>query len=322
MRFLICLISVMLLSGQNKPLTTSVPDAQRTYNAGDVRGAERQLLDILANAKKMGYGPFEVALVHSNLGVMYQDVGRARDAERCYLKASALLDADMTGDARTLWVRTVTNLASLYTENGQIGKAQRLLDRITKAESLSADDAARIQGTVASVDMVRGRKREAEEKFLTLFAYWERTGNPRAAAIIMNNLGVLAIERKDYQTAVERTRRAVELWQQALGPDHPAAVIATANYGSALLVSGRRAEAVDLLRRALEVVRQYPGDATPVMAQMSRLYAAALDANGERKLAKQVRAEAERLGAALSATDPARHTVDVLDFNAPQRRLR
>jgi tetratricopeptide (TPR) repeat protein len=313
MRLATYLACFILLPAQITRADVKIPAAGEHQGAGEVRAVAQQLVDLLAS-RAAELSPLETAMANSNLGVIYQDLGDSIRAEHAYLRARAILEPENSrAEYRTLWARTLNNLASMYVETGQYGKAERLVATVEKSEALDQDDAARLRGTMAGLHRVRGRLREAEEGYLSLLAWWEKKGNHREGAIVMNNLGVLSFDRNDPRTAAARFREAVELWRRTGNGEHPASMIATANYGSSLLATGKAREAVELLGKAVSMARHWHGDAAPVTAQITTLWAHALEANGEKTHARKIRTELKNVRSFVPV-NPGQHTVDILDL--------
>ena len=288
--------------------------AQQFYNSGDLRGAETELSALLSRPEAATSGCIANATAYSNLATVYQDMGRALDAERMYEKARDLLSPHLTDPvSRVLWFRTTGNLAAMYMETDQTGKAERLVKILSTFDMPKGEDTARFRGTQASLLMVRGREREAEEQFKTLLEYWREQKNYKECAVVLNNLGVLAIRRGDWRLSAERLHDSLWLWKRAMGAEHPAVLTASANYGYVLMQSGLKQEAAEFLEAALAAARKVHGEATPITAHLAELCSQAMRSTGRTKEAKSLKAEAERMSSALAA-QPGKHVVDVLDL--------
>ena len=316
MRVAIAFAFAILCHGQAED---SIARARELVNAGNLSEAAQELTALLNRPEAATYGPILTATAYSNLGTVLHDMGRPLDAERAYRKACDLLDplvSDQVG--RVLWFRTKNNLASMYLETDQPGKAERIIESLREFDIPEGEDRNRFRGTQASLLMVRGRGRDAEKLFESVLEYWQQHGNMVESAVVLNNLGVLALRRGEARTGLVKLGQALDVWKKAIGPNHPAVLSAAANYGYALLQAGRKDQAADVIESSLAVSRKVHGEATPITAHLTALYAAALRATGRDKEASRMKAEADRMSSALSATDPARHTVDVLDL-VPKR---
>jgi tetratricopeptide (TPR) repeat protein len=274
------LVFVPLLSAQS---TSDIPGRADARNAAELHAVENQLLRLAANPGEMQNDPFRMALVHGNLGVVYSDLGDVLRAESSYLKARTLLEsAGNTPPTRSLWARTLNNLASMYIETGQYGKAERLVAILRTADPPEEDDRARIRGTEAGLRRVLGRTREAEAAYFDLLRYWEGKKNYHEAAIVMNNLGAVAMDLRDTRAAAQRFRQSLDFWRRALGNEHPASLVAVANYGAALLLTGQKAKARDLLREAVSRATEWHGSGAPITGQVTAMYAAAVEETGDK----------------------------------------
>lgn len=316
MRIAALILFSTLSVGQTLTPEDTILKAQELYTAGKLAEAAQELTNLIRSPEAVNYTDVQSATAYSNLATVYQDTGRIMDAERAYQRARDLL-ADQVSDpvCLVLWFRTSNNLASMYMETEQIGKAQRLVDTLLKTEIPYGEDVVRFRGTQASLLMVRGRDRDAEELFKELLEYWQRTRNAKESAVLLNNLGVLAIRRGDWGSAARYLSQSVDLWKQAVGEEHPAVLTSLANYGYVLLMGGRKQQAAEVLESAFTTARRLQGQSTPVIAQLALLYSQALEVTGRREEAKSLKAEARRMSSALTATDPARHTVDILDLS-------
>jgi tetratricopeptide (TPR) repeat protein len=312
MRTAVYIVFAVLAAGQDRTPQQSILRAQELFNRGEMRAGEQELLKVISGIGSLA--PELLSTAWSNLGIIYQDMSRTADAERAYEKAQTLLTDSKAPEVRVLSMRNINNLASLYLESGQLGKAERMIQLLKSLDVPDAEDAARIEGTVASYDMARGRDRQAEERFIRLLDFWHKKGRAREQAVILNNLGVLALNRSDAGSAASRLRRSLELWNEALGEGHPMSLTARSNYGCALLRLGRGDEASRVLESALHSSQGSFGESSPITAHISAAYSLALGATGRKKEAKRMKADADRISSTLAKTDPARHTVDVRDL--------
>lgn len=292
----------------------AISRADELNRAGDIRGAENALMPVVSSPDLIRKYPEEIALARGNLGALYQDLSRPAEAERQYVKADALLRGKSTPLSEILRSRISLNLASLFLETGQHGKAERIISELSKRNIEDKNDAARLRGTIGSLHMVRGRYEEARREFLAALEWWNSQNDSMNAAVVLNNLGVLAMEQGDTKVAEAHLSEGVRLWQTMADPDSPASLRGMANYGAALVFNGKGAAAKDILERALGIAKRWHGENTLVTAQVAMLYSAALDTTGSKKEAKRLRTETQRIGAALAAIDPAVHTADILDL--------
>jgi tetratricopeptide (TPR) repeat protein len=313
MRIAMLFVCAALLCGKPADPHEGISRARKLYIAGEIRQAEQELQAVVAGAGPDASGKLVAATAWQSLGILYQDTGKVSAAEAAYEKAIALSDRTIS-EGEALRLRALNSLASLYLETERIGEAERTIRLAVAVEPKEPSDAAQLEGMLASLDMVRGRNRDAEQRFLRILGFWEHSGNVREQAVVLNNLGVLALKRNDAVTAASRLGRSVELWQRAAGEDHPISLTARSNHGYALLKSGQSRKAVELLEASLPVARKWYGDDAAVTANLATVLAEALAASGRKYEARRMKAEAERMSSGWAARDPARHTVDIRDL--------
>lgn len=294
------------LCAQVEDAREAVQKAHSLYQQGRLQEAEKLLEQHTGSAD-----PLAASIALSDLAVIQQDTGRIREAERTYRNALRQIEKIAEKDARqTLKIRTSGNLAGLYLEDNRPGKAERILRAIPMAELPPGEDSARIRGTTASLYMVRGRAREAEEMYLSVLDFWRRAPRRTDAAVVLNNLAVLAMERKDSETALSRLEESLEHWKASGLASHPLTIRTLSNYGWILLERRQAEQAKAALEQAIRIARAWFEADSKVTANLSMLYAQALEATGDRRQAKAIRASV--LGE--QGYDPGKHTVDVLDL--------
>jgi tetratricopeptide (TPR) repeat protein len=303
-RLAILLSFIAALAGQTLTPDAQVSRAQELHASGDFATATEILSNLIQNVDDAKDPPPWLARAYTNLGVISHDQGRFQEAERWHLKARRIAIPNST-----VQLQVLNNLASAYLETAQYGKAERIIDEMSKLDIPPGELAIRTEGAIASLHMARGKNDKAEQMFIRLLAEWEKENKPRDAAVVLNNLGVLALERNDVRTAVSRLRRSYELWQREIGGDHVMFVHTIANYGAALLANRQAAAAEEHLSRALSLAEKWHGPEGRITLQVAAIYAEALKANGRKKEAKSM---SDKVARGSSAFRP--HTVDVLDL--------
>ena len=98
----------------------------------------------------------------------------------------------------------------------------------------------------------QARYAEAEELFLEAFKEAEKFGEQdRRLATSLNNLALLYSERGRYAEAEPLYQRALAIYQEALGLEHPDLATSLNNLADLYSAQGRYAEAESLYQRAL-----------------------------------------------------------------------
>ena len=96
-----------------------------------------------------------------------------------------------------------------------------------------------------------GRHDEAEALLRAALATFEREQDEYEVAMTLGNLAAILQWRGDFQAAELMHRRALEIKERTLGPEHPELATTLSNLATTLYAEGRGDEAVPLLRRAL-----------------------------------------------------------------------
>jgi CHAT domain-containing protein len=145
------------------------------------------------------------------------------EAEALFIQAGGALDRILGSDhpsSALVWAR----LASLYTFTGQRLKAetlgQRTLDIIEKALGPNHPAVARCLVTLANIRMNAGDLDQAEALDRRALAIVEPTApESRLTADLLNNLGLVYLERRDYVRADEFLRRSLPIGEHLYGKD-------------------------------------------------------------------------------------------------------
>jgi eukaryotic-like serine/threonine-protein kinase len=87
-----------------------------------------------------------------------------------------------------------------------------------------------------------------------------------AAAGLLNNLAYVHLDKGEYAQAIELLQRALEIWEQELGADHPDISGVLNNLANAHYHLGEHATAVELHERALAIREEVLGSGHPDVA--------------------------------------------------------
>lgn len=308
------------LTAQSDPWAAAIDRAAALHRAGDLIAAEAALQQALSLARAQGGDGLAVAVTLAHLGALHGSLDRVPQAERTCREALAAITTLTDGpDMASLRVRVIVNLATLYIDGGQYGKAERLGVEHLAARTTTQPEAARLWVIIAALHMGRERQPEAEAWFLRALPVLETAGDLPAAASVLNNLAVIALARNQHQAAAARLERAVAHWEGSGSPQELALARGLANLARVRRAAGRAHEAVPLLERALAITERHLGEEHAWTAAVLRLLAETLPKAGRRTEAKQARQRAARAEAAAALRDDTRHTVDVLDLTLRAR---
>ena len=126
-----------------------------------------------------------------------------------------------------------------------------------------------------------GRYAEAEQHWTAALKEAEKFGgqDPRLATSL-NNLAELYRVQGQYAEAEPLYRRALAIWEKALGPEHPDVAAGLNNLAELYRAQGQYAEAEPLFQRALAIWEKAHGPEHPDVAQSRNNLAALYGAQG------------------------------------------
>ena len=171
-----------------------------------------------------------------------------------------------TGPDLDAQVRTINSLR----ERGEYAKAIEAAKSLLAAteKSVSPDDPKRLvaKRALATAYLETGDRDKAGPLLRDVLAALERV-EPRDNAAIASVIGDLAQTVRDDVEAESLARRALELAEEAFGPEHAETGLALNNLGAYLRGRGRLEEAERLMRKALRVRERTVGTDSPLTAQ-------------------------------------------------------
>ena len=143
------------------------------------------------------------------------------------------------------------------TARGATVTARELLDQGAERVRLDLADQpavqARLEGTIGTIYRKLGLLDASLDLLARSVATRRGLEAPLELATSLNELGEAAWERGRYPRAEAALREALELREEALGPDDPRVADVLDNLGSVLEIQGRYEEAEPLLERALQI---------------------------------------------------------------------
>ncbi|MFC4725358.1 tetratricopeptide repeat protein [Glycocaulis abyssi] len=215
---------------------------------------QQDALDVLEQTANAN--PRHVATLRQRLGRALQMAGRAGDAEPVLRQALSESEAAF-GPGTRQPVSAMSFLASALFDQGRYQEAESLQRRaIAEAQRLDNAERASVTGALesnlaGSLRML-GRLGDAETLYRASLDAAEREGQPLSIAMSLENLAgsIRAQGRLDEAAALQV--RALDLYRETLGADHPEAVRAFANAGTTLGLAGDYEGAERLMRGGLD----------------------------------------------------------------------
>lgn len=198
--------------------------------SGELSKAEEVFLSTLEIKKKrLGLEHLETAVSLNILGNLYSILGKLQDAESC-LYQSAEIRKKLLGDEHHSTVRSVISLAEIYHRRGKYNQAAALYN-------LCLDPRAMVGGAL----------------------------NLQNAGIV-NHLGLLSFDQKNYEIAENYHRKAVESFQKLLGREHPKTLEAITNLAKDHLYLKHHELSESLLIEAIGICERVYGYYNPATA--------------------------------------------------------
>jgi CHAT domain-containing protein/tetratricopeptide (TPR) repeat protein len=204
----------------------------------------------------------------NELAILYQALGRYREAEPLYVEALQAT-RDILGPRHPDTLTTLDNLAVLYKDLGRYSEAER-----SHLEALQARREVlgpRHPDTLTSLDNLallykeQGRYREAEPLNREALRLRREVLGPRDPDTLqsLNSLGSLYQDQGRHDDAEPLFQEALEARREVLGPRHPDTLISLSNLALLYKMQGRHSEAEPLYREALQTKREVLGPRHP-----------------------------------------------------------
>jgi tetratricopeptide (TPR) repeat protein len=208
----------------------------------------------------LGTRDLQVAITRTNLGIALMQLDRVNEAKVQFLSAMQIDLADPKG-----WNpnrnKFFCNLGSALQATGHIDDALIMLQAgVALSERMYGThhpDVALTLNTLGTAYRAAGRLDDARQTLSrALEAIKGCVGGESHPyeGLILSHLSVVAQEQSNLPDAVEYARRAVDIAENAYGPDAQQTAVCLSNLATALIDTNQPKEAVDLLQRSLGLV--------------------------------------------------------------------
>ncbi|KAF4486038.1 Nephrocystin-3 [Colletotrichum fructicola Nara gc5] len=201
-------------------------------------------------------GEEEIWMFH-NLGILYSDQGRLKEAEAMYERALQGKEKAW-GPDHTSTLDTVNNLGNLYSDQGRLKEAEAMYERALQGkEKAWGPDHTSTLSTINNLGNLYsdlGRLKEAEAIYERALQGYEKAWGPDHTSTLdmVNNLGVLYKDQGRLKEAEAMYERALQGKEKAWGPDHTSTLSTVGNLGILYKNQGRLKEAEAMFERALQ----------------------------------------------------------------------
>lgn len=243
-------------------------------------------------AKKL-YG--ETSAQHGSylvpVATMYRELGQYEDAEQLFQNATAILKQTDDPYGRSLYVRCLSEYASLYITTGNLNKAEELC---LHARDLAHKDSANVSVYVSTLETL-GRLykklrfyKKQEAMAMEIFEIYKQKYGANYYKYVHAIAG-LADVYHSYQNldkADSIYKRALNITQQATGKNSVANVYLLRHIGIVNTEMGKYEEAEKYLKEAMEIVNENGGAASPLYPMCGNNLARLYIVSGKKELAE------------------------------------
>jgi len=200
----------------------------------------------------------QVAQSLNNLANAHNSRGD-RDAALGLHERALAIRSRTLGTDHPLVAASLSNIANIRLSEGRIDDARRLFERALAIRERALDpshpDVIESLNNLANMHYSSGALDEALPLYQRALAAIDATpgGNPRLAATILYNCGLIREDQCQDAEAVRDHTRALEQFESFLGPDHPTLGYPLAGLGASRINLGEIDEAQRLFTRSLTI---------------------------------------------------------------------
>ena len=180
--------------------------------------------------------PLSFSYACHELGRLYSDQGKMKEAEEMYLRALTGYEKAW-GVEHTSTLDTVNNLGALYFNQGKMKEAEEMyLRALTGKEKAWGVEHTSTLNTVNNLGALysdQGKMKEAEEMYLRALTGYEKAWGVEHTSTLdtVNNLGALYFNQGKMKEAEEMYLRALTGKEKAYGPKHKSSFDTRYNLG-------------------------------------------------------------------------------------------
>ena len=200
--------------------------------------------------------PLSFSYACHELGRLYSDQGKMKEAEEMYLRALTGYEKAW-GVEHTSTLNTVNNLGALYSDQGKMKEAEEMyLRALTGYEKAWGVEHTSTLNTVNNLGLLyfnQGKMKEAEEMYLRALTGKEKAWGVEHTSTLntVNNLGLLYFNQGKMKEAEEMYLRALTGYEKAWGVEHTSTLNTVNNLGALYSDQGKMKEAEEMYLRAL-----------------------------------------------------------------------
>jgi CHAT domain-containing protein/tetratricopeptide (TPR) repeat protein len=254
------------------------------YSAGDFLAAAPLAEQALALARRE-FGPRDSTTLRSltDLGVVFQEIGRYREAEQLHREALATRK-ELLGLSNFATQTSMNDLAAVLTYQGKYAEAEKMYREVLAEQNKGLGPLDKYTlttlGNLGSLLADEGRLGEAESD---LHAAFEKRrlvlGDSDPDSLTSGDtLARLLAEQRRYPEAIELYKFVLERRQRILGPEHPRTLTTQNNLAISLSSAGMRSGAQEMYTEILSGMERALGTNHPdTMNARTNLVVALMD---------------------------------------------
>ncbi|KAJ5761735.1 uncharacterized protein N7511_005117 [Penicillium nucicola] len=191
-----------------------------------------------------------------NLGDLYSDQGKLKEAEEMYQRALAGYEKAF-GHDHTSALDIIHNLGLLYSNQGKLKEAEGMYRRaLVGCEKVLGPYHTSTLDTVNNFGFLyshQGKLKEAGQMYQRALKGYEKALGPDHTSTLntVNNIGLLYSNQGKLKEAEEMYQRSLVGYEKALGEDHTSTLDIVNNLGSLYVDQGKLKEAAEMYHRSL-----------------------------------------------------------------------
>ena len=209
MRFAVILLSIASISAQAASWDDRMFAGDRLRNAGQYAEAATTYRAAMSAAT----GERQLAITSNNLAAICLELGDRDEARKLYRQALDTWQRTLAPDAPEV-ASTMNNLGALYAMEGRYKDAAWYYQRAMAIHPLP-----NTMNNLAEMYRAEGRYSQAEKMFRQLID--SLPADDPTLGTALNNLGELCRQKGRKAEARDYYHRALAVWEQTLGPNHP-----------------------------------------------------------------------------------------------------
>ncbi len=262
-----------------------------------------------------------LAALYSNLGVVYDKLGRYLDAERTTGK-SILLWKELGMLGTMNYARTVNNLGNALLNQHQYAKAEQWFqEALSIYRAQASPDPAGMALVISNVGLIKLCLHQYAEAERLLREAVQTEGQARKdttnLASALNNLALACKAQNRLEDAGLYYSQAIEVWRKVGGGRHPEVGVGLHNVAMLELSLGQTARALEHFEEALHIIQETLPPDHPLRATVLQGYSGLLAKTGHKREAKQLSQLAQTLRTQHDRDNLTNFTVDMREFSRP-----